>query len=75
MNRILDRLARFVALAGIAGTLTFAGLSTAAAEGSGVGSGAPPPPPKNKILFATFDFVVYEDGLVLLADGSYFYLN
>ncbi|MCS6775451.1 MAG: hypothetical protein NZ557_02800, partial [Chthonomonadaceae bacterium] len=62
MNRILDRLARFVALAGIAGTLTFAGLSTAAAEGSGVGSGPPPPPPK-KIVFATFDFVVYDDGL------------
>lgn len=68
MKKLISHLSRFVAVSALFGSMIFAGPTPSSAEGSGVGSGGAPPP---KIMCATGDFVLYDDGLVIYSDGTY----
>jgi hypothetical protein len=61
-------IARFATVVALFGSIVLAGPTPVAAEGNGAGSGGAPPP---KCMVATPDFTLYDNGLVVLADGTY----
>ncbi len=65
MNRIFQ-IRRFVALALLAGTVFVARPIAAHAEGDGGGGKVLPPP---KLIVSTPDYKIYDNGLIIYADG------
>jgi len=60
--------ARFAAVVALFGSIVLTGPTPSAAEGNGAGSGGAKPP---RILTSTSDFTIYDDGFVIMSDGTY----
>lgn len=68
MKKMITRLARLAAVSTVFGSLVLVGPTPSSAEGNGVGSGGAPPP---KCLMSGPGFNLYDDGLIIFADGTY----